>query len=172
MDYPELAFILFGREVPADMQTPSGEAAKAESVPAACQHKNTVSHAGKAATCTDSGYTGDTVCVSCEKVIAAGEEVAAKGHALNPVAGKPATTEDTGIADRFKCSACGKLFNGDGKQLQSGDLILDKLTEETEAPKEPIDSTAVIMGIVAATALVSVCVVVAVRCKERGSEKT
>ena len=343
VDYPELAFLLFGREVPADMQTPSGEAANAEPVPTVCQHKNTVKHAAKAATCTEkgykegvycndckiyisgrealpatghsytdtvtpptatedgftthtcgtcghsyqdtvvpalgvsytvtfdvpegvtavedflcnksgitlpkadapasdknavfvgwavnaiadtttepqllkagdkyiadgntklvavysytvegqtcytssvscghsktevkgdyssscssTGYSGDTVCVSCGEVITAGEELAAKGHALNPVAGKPATMEETGIADHFKCGACGKLFDADGKQLQSGDLILDKLTE---APKEPVDGTVIIVAIAAATVLVGVCVVVTVRHKKRGSGK-
>ena len=45
--------------------------------------------------------------------------------------------ESTGIAEHFKCSACGKLFDGNGKQLTTGDLILDKLTEEPQAPEAP-----------------------------------
>ena len=136
-----------------------------------CGHSKTEVKGDYSSSCSSTGYSGDTVCVSCGEVITAGEELAAKGHALNPVAGKPATMEETGIADHFKCGACGKLFDADGKQLQSGDLILDKLTEAPEAPKEPVDGTVIIVAIAAATVLVGVCVVVTVHHKKRGSGK-
>lgn len=139
-----------------------------------CGHSKTKLQGDYRPSCSSAGYSGDTVCVSCGEIITAGSEVAAKGHALNPVAGKPATMEETGIADHFKCSACGKLFDADGKQVKSGDLILDKLTEapeEPEAPKEPVDETIVIIGVAAAAVLAGVCVVVIVRHKKRGSAK-
>ena len=79
--------------------------------------------------------------------------------------------EETVIADHFKWGACGKLFDADGKQLQSGDLILDKLTEAPEAPKEPVNGTVIIVAIAAAAVLVGVCVVVTVHHKKRGSGK-
>ena len=50
VDYPELAFILFGEEIPADMQTPSGEAGNQ------CDHNN-LGTAVVSATCTENGYT-------------------------------------------------------------------------------------------------------------------
>jgi hypothetical protein len=50
---------------------------------------------------------------------------------------KPATMESTGVAEHFKCSACGKLFNAEGKQVTTGDLILDKLTEQPQSPEAP-----------------------------------
>ncbi len=52
VDYPELAFLLFGEEVPADMTTPSGEATSS-----GCDHNNFDAGVIIAATCTEKGYT-------------------------------------------------------------------------------------------------------------------
>ncbi|MBE6750502.1 MAG: hypothetical protein E7560_05000 [Ruminococcaceae bacterium] len=62
VDYPELAFTLFGAEIPEDMATPSGEAANS-----GCEH-NYVAGTPVAATCTADGYTPYT-CSICEKVL-------------------------------------------------------------------------------------------------------
>jgi len=51
VDYPELAFILFGEEIPADMTTPSGEAGNQ------CDHNNFGAGTVVPATCTEKGYT-------------------------------------------------------------------------------------------------------------------
>ena len=51
VDYPELAFILFGEEVPADMTTPSGESGNK------CEHNNFGAGIITVATCTEKGYT-------------------------------------------------------------------------------------------------------------------
>ena len=51
VDYPELAFLLFGEEVPADMQTPSGGADND------CGHNNFGTGVVTAPTCTQKGYT-------------------------------------------------------------------------------------------------------------------
>ena len=51
VDYPELGFILFGREVPEDLATPSGEGA------GDCGHNNFDTGVVVAATCTAKGYT-------------------------------------------------------------------------------------------------------------------
>jgi hypothetical protein len=101
------------------------------------------------------GYSGDTVCVSCGTVVTPGEELPAKGHSLTLVEGTPATMESTGIAAHNKCTACGKLFDDEGNQLKSGDLILDKLTEAPEAPKEPLNVVPIAAG---AAGLVAVLV--------------
>ena len=52
VDYPEFAFLLFGEDVPADMQTPSGGAASNM-----CDHNNFDGGVVFAATCTTKGYT-------------------------------------------------------------------------------------------------------------------
>ena len=51
VDYPELAFMLFGVDVPADMATPSGEGGSK------CDHNNFDAGVIVAATCTVGGYT-------------------------------------------------------------------------------------------------------------------
>ena len=74
VDYPELAFILFGEEIPADMSTPSGGS------DAACDHNNFDSGVVVVATCTAKGYTlftcQTTGCGYSYKT----NVVAAKGH--------------------------------------------------------------------------------------------
>ena len=52
VDYPEFAFLLFGEEIPSDMETPSGEAGGSK-----CDHNNFDSGKVIAATCTTKGYT-------------------------------------------------------------------------------------------------------------------
>ncbi len=77
VDYPEYAWMLFGREVPQNMATPSGEA-NGNSTPCAHAHKevrNTTE-----ATCTEDGYTGDTYCCDCGKKLSTGKVIPATGH--------------------------------------------------------------------------------------------
>ena len=52
VDYPEFAFLLFGEEIPSDMQTPSGEAAGNN-----CGHDSFGTGVVTAPTCTVGGYT-------------------------------------------------------------------------------------------------------------------
>ena len=54
VDYPELAFLLFGAEIPTDMTTPSGEAAGGNDK---CGHNNFDAGVVFVATCTEKGYT-------------------------------------------------------------------------------------------------------------------
>ena len=61
VDYPELAFLLFGQSIPNTMATPSGEAAGAVN----CPH-NYVAGEPVAPTCTTDGYTVYT-CTLCAK---------------------------------------------------------------------------------------------------------
>lgn len=52
VDYPEFAFLLFGEEIPSNMETPSGEAGGSK-----CDHNNFDGGVVVAATCTTKGYT-------------------------------------------------------------------------------------------------------------------
>ena len=45
-----------------------------------CEHKNTEVRNQTDATCTEAGYTGDTVCKDCEVIVKAGTVIEAKGH--------------------------------------------------------------------------------------------
>ena len=59
IDYPEYAWLLFGRQIPKSMTTPSGKAANF------CAHANTQLRNQVSAQCTESGYSGDTYCLDC-----------------------------------------------------------------------------------------------------------
>lgn len=45
-----------------------------------CDHSETTLEKVKAATCTEKGYTGDTVCTKCQEVITYGKEIPALNH--------------------------------------------------------------------------------------------
>ena len=84
IDYPELAWLIFGKEIPSDMVTPSGEAMKGTvGGDPSCSHTNTVLKNAKAATCTVAGYTGDTHCASCDALVSRGTAIAAPGHSFS-----------------------------------------------------------------------------------------
>ncbi len=82
-----------------------------------CKHENTEIKNAKEATCTEAGYTGDTVCVKCGETVKAGAEIPMKEHAWD--AGK-ATTEATcteaGVKT-FTCAACGATRTEEIKAL-------------------------------------------------------
>ena len=94
IDYPEYAWLIFDREVPSDMVTPSGEAAKGSTTnpgggnggttnpgggsdTPVCTHNNTVIKNTVAASCFSNGYTGDTYCADCDKLISKGSAILA-----------------------------------------------------------------------------------------------
>ena len=62
-------------------------------------------------TCTEDGYTGDTVCSVCGYVIEKGETIPAAGHAWGAwAAAEPATCTEDGLEVRT-CAACGRTQN-------------------------------------------------------------
>lgn len=86
IDYPEYAWLLFGREVPDGMVTPSGEALNGGNgstdpgddpvvTPPACAHSSTELRGELKATCSSDGYTGDLYCKSCGKKISTGAAI-------------------------------------------------------------------------------------------------
>ncbi|MDO4380530.1 MAG: hypothetical protein Q4D20_06635 [Clostridia bacterium] len=76
-------------------------------IPVECKHANTEVVGAKDATCTEDGYTGDTVCKDCGEVIAKGDVIPATGHVWGEwVETKKATCTEAGEATRT-CSKCG-----------------------------------------------------------------
>lgn len=77
-------------------------------LPIVCAHENTELKNAADATCTEAGYTGDTVCSDCGTVVTEGEVIPALGHDYQEAETIDATcTEDGGI--EWECSVCGDV---------------------------------------------------------------
>jgi len=61
------------------------------------------------ATCTETGYTGDTCCKDCGYVFASGETIAAKGHVYTSAVTKEPTVTETGVLT-YTCANCGDTY--------------------------------------------------------------
>lgn len=106
IDYPELAWLIFDRDVP-DMMTPSGEASRQNpddenpDTPS-CTHTNQTVQGAISATCGKAGYTGDTYCSDCGEKITEGFIISATG---NHVIGSWEINVSAGTKTRL-CSGC------------------------------------------------------------------
>ena len=96
-----------------------------------CKHVNTKIINAKEATCTQSGYTGDTYCNDCGKTIASGKTVAATGHKDNNNDGKcdscGTTTATTPLHHNGTIYKGAVYTTQAGSQLQE-DLPFPKIT--------------------------------------------
>uniref|UniRef100_UPI0025FDB905 MBG domain-containing protein n=1 Tax=uncultured Catenibacterium sp. TaxID=286142 RepID=UPI0025FDB905 len=63
----------------------------------------------KEATCTQSGYTGDTYCTDCNKLLGTGTELAALGHEYKATVTKQPTTTEEGIRT-YTCIRCNSSY--------------------------------------------------------------
>ena len=132
IDYPELAWLVLGEEIPDDMVTPSGEAKKSAGDPE-CAHNNTVIKNASNATCTKAGYTGDLRCVDCNMLIAAGSTIPAKGHGETTLKDvKEPSCTLTGHTGNTYCNDC-------GAKVTSGTVIPAKghVSARVEGAKDP-----------------------------------
>lgn len=64
----------------------------------------------KDATCTEDGYTGDTVCAVCGKEITKGETIQAKGHTEAIDARVEPTCTEAGKTEGTHCSVCNEIL--------------------------------------------------------------
>ena len=64
----------------------------------------------KNATCTEDGYTGDTVCAICGKEITKGETIQSKGHTEVIDAAKAPTCTEPGLTEGKHCSVCNEVI--------------------------------------------------------------
>ena len=60
---------------------------------------------GKKATCTETGYTGDTYCKDCDEKTATGTTIAALGHNYTNEVTKESTTTEEGVRT-YTCTRC------------------------------------------------------------------
>ena len=79
-----------------------------------CSHTDTTTKDKVNATCTENGYSGDTYCNSCNKVIKNGSQIGATGHNSEVRNQKSATTTSEGYTGDTYCKTCGvKLASGE-----------------------------------------------------------
>ena len=104
-----------------------------------CDHKNTEIRNAKDATCTVSGYTGDTYCKDCGEKIGTGTAIPAKGHTEVVRDQKPATLTEDGYTGDTYCAECGILIKK-GEAIPKGGVIVSWVVEgetvKTEACKK------------------------------------
>ena len=70
----------------------------------------------KDATCTEAGYTGDTVCTVCDTVIAEGKVIPALGHKTQLQGQKDATCTEAGYTGDTVCTVCDTVI-AEGKVI-------------------------------------------------------
>ena len=75
-----------------------------------CDHKNTEIRNAKDATCTVSGYTGDTYCKDCGEKIGTGTAIPAKGHTEVIDEAVAATCTTPGKTEGKHCSVCNEVL--------------------------------------------------------------
>ena len=71
-----------------------------------CEHKNKEVRNQTDATCTEAGYTGDTVCKDCKETVKAGTVIEAKGHDAETRNAKEATCTKDGYTGDEVCKVC------------------------------------------------------------------
>ena len=69
-------------------------------------HVHTEVRDAEDATCTEKGYTGDTYCIDCDKLVSRGKKTNALGHNYKDVAEVPATCVTEGTAATQQCKRC------------------------------------------------------------------
>ncbi len=75
----------------------------------ATNHVHTTMKNRKEATCTQTGYAGDTYCTDCDKLLSTGKELAALGHDYKATVTKQPTTTEEGIRT-YTCTRCNSSY--------------------------------------------------------------
>ena len=75
----------------------------------ATNHVHTTVKNRKEATCTQTGYAGDTYCTDCDKLMSTGKELAALGHDYKVTVTKQPTTTEEGIRT-YTCTRCNSSY--------------------------------------------------------------
>lgn len=104
-----------------------------------CRHQQTVVKNAVEATCTGTGYTGDTYCTECDQITVSGTVIPAKGHSYISVITKQPTTAEEGIRT-YTCGGCGhsytetvaKLSNGGSDSEDTGSVDTESVDSGSE----------------------------------------
>lgn len=119
VDYPEYAWLLFGKDIPENLTSPT----QSKATPTDCQHKTTQRKDATDATCGKDGYTGDLVCTSCGEVLEKGQSIAATGKHIfgNWRVTSEATVDAKGEETRI-CVTCHVKENRSIEKLPGNDV--------------------------------------------------
>ena len=90
----------------------------------ATNHVHTTVKNRKEATCTQTGYAGDTCCTDCDKLLSTGKELAALGHDYKATVTKQPTTTEEGIMT-YTCTKCGHSYTQPIAKIKSDDSNKD-----------------------------------------------
>ena len=90
----------------------------------ATNHVHTTVKNRKEATCTQTGYTGDTYCTDCNKLLETSKELAALGHDYKATVTKQPTTTEEGIMT-YTCTKCGHSYTQPIAKIKSDDSNKD-----------------------------------------------
>ena len=92
----------------------TGTPSPATTTSPSCSHANITIKNKEKATCTKTGYSGDTYCVNCNAKISSGSKIPATGHTNTGIRNrKEATTSQAGYTGDTYCKDCGtKVASG------------------------------------------------------------
>ena len=85
-----------------------------------CDHTHTEIRNQREATCTQTGYAGDTYCTDCNKLMSTGKELAALGHDYKATVTKQPTTTEEGVRT-YTCTKCGHSYTQSIAKIKSDD---------------------------------------------------
>ncbi len=95
-----------------------------------CTHENTEIKNVKASSCTETGYTGDTVCTACGAVVTPGTALPALGHDYHAQITQPPTAATEGTM-LYTCSRCQDTYTESiPKTEDAGEVLPDDIPEE------------------------------------------
>ena len=88
-----------------------------------CKHDDSKTVGDVAATCTEKGYSGNSVCNVCGTVTYGHEiDIDPNNHDLSKVEAKTATCTENGIVEHWNCAACHKNFSDDKATTEIPDV--------------------------------------------------
>ena len=104
----------------------------------ATNHVHTTVKNRKEATCTQTGYTGDTYCTDCNKLLETSKELAALGHDYKATVTKQPTTTEEGIMT-YTCSKCRHSYTQPIAKIKSDDSNKDN-GSQNQKPQSGTDN--------------------------------
>ena len=104
----------------------------------ATNHVHTTVKNRKEATCTQTGYTGDTYCTDCNKLLETSKELAALGHDYKATVTKQPTTTEEGIMT-YTCSKCGHSYTQPIAKIKSDNSNKDN-GSQNQKPQSGTDN--------------------------------